>query len=263
MWLQLQFFFCFFFHSSIDGRSGCTFPARQRVRLVHFRSPSRHVKEEGSAAERLAGVRWTCLSLAERGGRAAAEKLSVLRRISLMWRDVLVRVVCRLSHASRFFGPSDFIFPWDATVSATPTSFQSWGGGNILYVKEQGKVTHWQINCSSVTNSHPQHTCFRTFCQIKSSSVIPWTSMVCFSFPRNNWNRLWLVCLPLIMLEKILISSSVLILNFLLSLSTHDLKTLADLAEELLQQTSAAFLSPSPAAWTRLWRFSFTLTLLR
>lgn len=73
MWLQLQFF-CFFFHPSIDGRSGCTFPARQRVRLVHFRSPSQHVKKEGSAVERLAGVRLICLSLEEQGGRVAAVK---------------------------------------------------------------------------------------------------------------------------------------------------------------------------------------------
>lgn len=70
MWLQLQFCFCFF-QPSIDGR---TIPARLRVRLVHFRSPSHRVKKEGSAAERLARVRLTCSSLAEEGGGAAAEK---------------------------------------------------------------------------------------------------------------------------------------------------------------------------------------------
>lgn len=51
-----------------------TIPARLRVRLVHFRSPSQRVKEEGSAAERLARVRLICSSLAEQGGGAAAEK---------------------------------------------------------------------------------------------------------------------------------------------------------------------------------------------
>lgn len=72
MWLQLQLqFFLFFFQPSIDGR---TIPARLRVRLVHFRSPSHRVKKEGSAAERLARVRLTCSSLAEEGGGAAAEK---------------------------------------------------------------------------------------------------------------------------------------------------------------------------------------------
>lgn len=67
--------FLFFFTRQSIGWSGCTFPALLRVRLVHFRSPSQHVKEEGSAAERLAGVRLICLSLAEQGARAAAEKL--------------------------------------------------------------------------------------------------------------------------------------------------------------------------------------------